>query len=152
MAHSDDDHLSDVPSEDDHQAHHDSTHSASDVKLAEELEALRPRGIDTAINILHCEFEAEDVVDNVTGRLIIEKKDPKGAPLDAWFLRCVRNEALDVIKSPKWRKTSEAELERTGSNAEQFLRACNNEHRERLDRALSELSADERELIWMRHV
>ena len=119
--------------------------------LQEELERLRPDGKRLAWNILHSEYEADDVVDAVIGRLFIRQADPKGSPLKAWFLSCVKNEAIDVTREAARRRADNIKLEGLCSTADSFRDACENETKETIQAELAKLSSDQYQIIWMRY-
>jgi RNA polymerase sigma-70 factor (ECF subfamily) len=121
--------------------------------LQEKLERLRPHGIRAAMNILHSQHHAEDVVDAVIGRLFISQAGPGGAPLDAWFLACVKNAAIDLTRSPRWCRTDDAAPADLPADEDNPLEnALRNERVEAIQNALAKLSRDERDLIRMRHI
>jgi len=123
----------------------------ADEALQDELERLRPDGVRAAMNVLHSEYEAEDVVDEVIGRLFISQAGPGEAPLKPWFLSCVTHAAIDVTRRPARRRVDNVMLDDLQSTAKPFEEACQNETKEKLMAALARLSSDQRRIIRMRH-
>jgi RNA polymerase sigma-70 factor (ECF subfamily) len=98
--------------------------------------------------ILRDEHEAEDVTQHVFAMLPkrIKKYEPRGVPFKAWLLRVARNAAVDSLRS---RRSVPVEEVRT----EQQAQPEEDRHlREALESAFSELPADQREVVVLRHL
>jgi RNA polymerase sigma-70 factor (ECF subfamily) len=99
-------------------------------------------------SILRDEHEAEDVTQHVFAMLParIKKYEPQGVPFKAWLLRVARNAALDSLRSRRSVPVEEVRSEyQPQPDEDRHLR-------EALEAAFSELPADQREVVVLRHL
>jgi RNA polymerase sigma-70 factor, ECF subfamily len=99
-------------------------------------------------SIVHDSHEAEDITQNVFAKLptAIRRYEQREVPLGAWILRVARNAALDHLRARRQIpfeevRTSDDGHEQVGFERSQSLRV-----------ALSQLPADQREVLVLRHI
>jgi RNA polymerase sigma-70 factor, ECF subfamily len=99
-------------------------------------------------SIVRDSHEAEDVTQNVFAKLTgaIRKYEPREVPFAAWILRVARNAALDHVRGRRLVpceeiRTSDEGREQAGLERSQCLRA-----------ALERLTAEQRQVLVLRHV
>jgi RNA polymerase sigma-70 factor (ECF subfamily) len=100
------------------------------------------------LSIVRDEYEAEDLTQQVFAKLmrVISKYEPRGVPFSAWILRVAHNMAIDHVRQRKATPVAE-------------VRGADERHDEHgpsrvaaLKDALETLSADQREVLVLRHV
>jgi RNA polymerase sigma-70 factor (ECF subfamily) len=98
--------------------------------------------------ILRDEHDAEDVTQHVFALLParIKKYEPRGVPFKAWLLRVARNAALDALRSRRSVPVEEVRSEH------HELPEQDRHLREALEAAFSDLPADQREVVVLRHL
>jgi RNA polymerase sigma-70 factor (ECF subfamily) len=116
----------------------------------DELEALSESGFALAIQLLGCHEDAADVVQDALRKLLHSGhyKAQKGNPL-AWFLKVVRNRALDTLRQ---RKSNDSEaVARLAATASPPDIAVEREELTRIMRyQLETMLVDQREIILLR--
>jgi len=145
----DDDHLSDFFSDEEYSSENAGYFTAEDEDFQNRLEELRPRGVLTAIGVMHDPAKSEDLTDHVIVHLFANRKrPPEGHPLDAWFLLCVRNKALDAVRSPAWGHADDRVLINLKSEDHGPLDdAIRNEEVSKVRRAFAQLSCEDQDLL-----
>jgi RNA polymerase sigma-70 factor, ECF subfamily len=100
-------------------------------------------------SIVHDSHEAEDVTQQVFAKLIhvIGKYEERDVPFFAWILRVARNMAVDQL-----RRQRVIPVEEVRAVAEHREDAVEPHRMDDLREALSELPADQREVLVLRHV
>jgi RNA polymerase sigma-70 factor (ECF subfamily) len=104
----------------------------------------------TVCAVLHDEYEAEDVTQQLFARLgkALERYEPTQVPFSAWIVRVARNAAIDQLRSR--RRLPVAEL-----SVQEAVTADDDggmHHGMALRTALGELPEDQRRVVVMRHV
>lgn len=119
-----------------------------DATFQNQLEAVRPRGIRSALRILRDAETSEDLVDDVIVRLFAHRRrPPEGRDFEEWFLRCVKNAAISMTRSPAWNRSTDGALAELPSSDNPLEHALQNEQHDSVMKALAKLSLGDRQLI-----
>jgi RNA polymerase sigma-70 factor, ECF subfamily len=99
-------------------------------------------------SIVHDSHEAEDITQNVFAKLptAIRRYEQREVPLGAWILRVARNAALDHMRARRQIPFEEVRTSDDGHEQVGFERS------QSLREALSQLPADQREVLVLRHI
>lgn len=110
-------------------------------------EALAPRLLSYA-SLLAGEVDADDIVQAVFVRVLRAPRRQIAGPddLTAWMLRCVRNEALNTLRSGARRRAREA-----GAQAPEIGASVAQPPDPELNAALATLPPEQREAVWLYH-
>jgi RNA polymerase sigma-70 factor (ECF subfamily) len=99
-------------------------------------------------SILGDPHEAEDVTQDIFAKLLtkIQRYEPRDVPFAAWIVRVARNAALDHMRAPRALPVEEVRGSDEGKEQGGHERA------EILRLALTEVPADQRQVLVLRHV
>ena len=116
----------------------------------EDIESLSDHGFALAIQLLGRYEEAADVVQDSLRKLIHSGQyDAHRGPKRAWFLKVVRNGALDVLRKRKpENEEAVAQLEDTGRSPAEA--AERNELKAMIRQQLDGMAVDQREIVLLR--
>jgi RNA polymerase sigma-70 factor, ECF subfamily len=101
-----------------------------------------------ANSIVHDSYAAEDITQNVFGRLMtaIQRYQLRDVPFAAWILRVARNAALDHLRARRQIPVEEVRVDDDGHEQVGFDRSqC-------LREALGRLPEEQREVVVLRHM
>ena len=100
------------------------------------------------LSIVRDEHEAEDVTQEVFAKLmrVLDRYEDRGLPFHAWVLRVARNVALDYVRRRRTIPCAEVRA------SDETLGPGEHERSLAFEEALGALPADQRSVVYMRHV
>ena len=118
--------------------------------MRDELAMLGNGAHALAIQILGNRDDAADAVHDAFARVLARSQawDRKHGPLRPWFLRIVRNRCIDLLRRRRPAGGLVEELAATGPGPDAVLEALQRDRR--LERALADLTPEQREIIVLR--